>query len=188
MKPQAIRPNTDWLLPKLYSFLQEMGLTVIQANINRNVIDLNRNLSGNISGDYHSLIYLNNTHGSPLYNHPLTQPEIAQRIEQYYEPYHRELNSCIEHKLRVCPQILLLDLHSFFKDFTDAPDGDIILSDFDHTCSSSKTFSLIKSGFEVEGYSVSENTIKGGHITTGYKVLWEHRIEAIQIELRYSAY
>ncbi len=39
-----ILPNSDWYLPKLYSFLESLGYTVIINNVNRYVIDVNRQI------------------------------------------------------------------------------------------------------------------------------------------------
>ena len=36
------KPDTDWHLPQLYSFLQEMGASTLAARWSRYVIDLNR--------------------------------------------------------------------------------------------------------------------------------------------------
>jgi N-formylglutamate deformylase len=35
-------PNTDWHLDKLYNFLPSLGITVLQANYSRYIVDLNR--------------------------------------------------------------------------------------------------------------------------------------------------
>jgi len=34
--------DTDWYVDKLYSFVQDIGITIIKANYSRWVIDLNR--------------------------------------------------------------------------------------------------------------------------------------------------
>ncbi|MEL6352083.1 MAG: N-formylglutamate amidohydrolase [Cyanobacteria bacterium J06627_28] len=37
-------PNSDWHLQQLYSFLPSLGITIMQANYSRYVVDLNRAL------------------------------------------------------------------------------------------------------------------------------------------------
>ncbi len=41
----ALLPNTDWFLPKLYSFLPQMGFTVLENILSRYVVDPNRDVS-----------------------------------------------------------------------------------------------------------------------------------------------
>lgn len=41
----VIFPNTDWYLPKLYGFLKELGFTIIINNMNRHLIDVNRDIN-----------------------------------------------------------------------------------------------------------------------------------------------
>ena len=44
LKPDIVLPNTDWYLPVLYSFLQQLGYTVIVNHTSRYVADVNRSL------------------------------------------------------------------------------------------------------------------------------------------------
>lgn len=183
-----ILPNMDWHLPELYSFIPKMGITVIKANISRYVVDVNRSLEGDYTGGYHSLVYQRTTFDRPMYESPLKEDEIKQRIEMYYLPYHLALEQLLRDKLEKFPKVYLLDMHSFFADFTEIPNGDVILSDRDHETASPQTMKVLHDNLAAEGYTVTENYIKGGHITGGFGAMFGKRIESIQVELRYTAY
>ncbi len=67
--PYPILANMDWYLDKLYDFLPDLGIPVLQANYSRYVIDLNRELKQPLAGSYSKcVIYTENTFGTPLYN------------------------------------------------------------------------------------------------------------------------
>lgn len=53
-----ILPNSDWYLPKLYSFLESLGYTVIINNVNRYVIDVNRQIDEKLSDSYKNKCHL----------------------------------------------------------------------------------------------------------------------------------
>ena len=58
MKDNIILPNSDWFLPELYDFMIDMGITIIASNINRYVIDLNRNPKNKLGESYKdNLVY-----------------------------------------------------------------------------------------------------------------------------------
>ncbi|MFR2445642.1 MAG: N-formylglutamate amidohydrolase [Thomasclavelia spiroformis] len=41
----VIFPNTDWYLPKLYGFFKRIRFTIIINNMNRHLIDVNRDIN-----------------------------------------------------------------------------------------------------------------------------------------------
>ncbi len=182
-------PNMDWHLDRLYDFLQETGVTVIVSNISRYVVDLNRDSTTGANDDYkNAVVYEKTTFGRPMYAAPLNETEVNARIEQYYNPYHEKLECLIEDKLTYFDKICLIDMHSFFKDFTPEATQDILLSDFDHKTAEKPIFDCLKANLEAQGYSVGDNPIKGKHILSRYKTLFGENINCIQLELRYTNY
>lgn len=181
--------NTDWFLPELYDFLPAMGYTTIINYLSRYVVDVNRPISGIKSGDYRkTVVYQQNTQGSPLYSPPLNEKEINERVIQYYQPYHQALEKLLREKLQVYPSVLLLDLHSFFLDFVEGGSQDIYLSNRRGVTSSEQTLQGLHRGFTAQGYSVIDNAIMGGHIIHHYCDLFQERFEGVLIELRYTKY
>lgn len=185
----ACLSNSDWFLPELYDFLPLMGCTTIINNLSRYVVDVNRTADGAGSGDYrNTVVYQENTQGSPLYSSPLAEKDINERITRYYRPYHQALEKLLRDKLQVYPSVLLLDLHSFFINFAGGGDQDVYLSSrCGATCSEQKLREIHKA-FTSQGYSVSDNAIKGGHIIHRYRRLFRERFEGVLIELRYTKY
>ena len=188
MRPDVILTNTDWFLPELYDFFEEMGVTGVVSDINRYVVDLNRSLEGNTGGDYHDLVYGYTTQGKPIYRQPLDAEDISRRIKRYYLPYYQKLTEMLQEKALVFQRVLLLDMHSFFMNFTEEDDGDIILSNLDHRSSSGAVFGCLKKELEAVGYRVTDNAIKGGNITRTFGNVSDSSVETIQVEIRYTQY
>ncbi|WP_306569739.1 N-formylglutamate amidohydrolase [Faecalispora jeddahensis] len=189
MLDTACLSNTDWFLPELYDFLPAMGCTTIVNHLSRYVVDVNRPTGGAKDGDYrNTVVYQQNTQGSPLYAIPLEEKEINERITQYYQPYHQALENLLRAKLQVFPSVLLLDLHSFFINFANGGNQDIYLSNRCGATSSEQTLQALHNGFETQGYTVLDNAILGGHSIHHYRKLFQERFEGILVELRYTKY
>jgi N-formylglutamate deformylase len=113
----AQRPDTDWHLPRLYDFLDELGATVIEATHSRYVVDLNRppddaNLYP--GQDTTGLVPVDTFDRMPLYRGGRLPDagEVARRRERHWQPYHARLEAELarlrgEHGLAV-----LWDAHS----------------------------------------------------------------------------
>ena len=180
-----ILSNSDWYLNDLYSFLEELGFTIIINNINRYVIDPNRELIMDSTDNYSSsLIYMKTTFFKDIYKVSPTEEDINNRINNYYKVYHNELQKQIDNKLKVFDKVYLIDLHSFGKDI----DKDIVLGDNNHKTMEKKIFNIIKNCFIDNGFTISDNIpYKGGYITKKYG-LCNSKCESIQIELSYKKY
>lgn len=185
LRDNVILSNSDWYLIELYSFLEELGFTVVINNINRYVIDPNRELKLDEGEDYSkSLIYLKTTFSKEIYKIKPRKKEIAKRISQYYNPYHAELQKQINIKLNKFDKVILIDLHSFGKNVN----SDIVLGNNNHETMSKETFNKIKNCFENSGFCINENTpFRGGYITRKYGIS-NGKCESIQIELSYKKY
>ena len=180
-----ILPNMDWYLPELYSFLPDMGFTVIINHVSRYVIDPNRNLSGNYEGSYKiTPVYQQTTMGQDMYREKLSNKEIQNRINAYYNPYHQMIQNAISQKSRYFSKVLLLDLHSFGLNL----DSDIVLGNKVGRSSSGNIFHAVKKMLEKEKFTVNDNApFPGGFIIGHYGGL-QNICEALQIELSYKSY
>src|SRR3546814_1206239 len=85
-------PDTDWHKPRLYDFLQDLDVSVIEATHSRYVIDLNR------APDSRALYAgASNTELCPLQTFDMAEiyregqrpddAEVAERRERYWRPY-----------------------------------------------------------------------------------------------------
>jgi N-formylglutamate deformylase len=198
LKPEfAERPDdADWFIETLYNFAPEMGITLIEANYCRWVIDLNRDPESKplytdgrvITG----LVPLTNFNGDPLYDG--TEPdelEISERIIKYYIPYHEKLEELIEKTKLEFGKALLFDAHSIRKivpGIQKEPFPDLILGDNDGTSASEE---IINAAWEVlknSGYNATHNTpFKGGYITRNHGKP-ANNVHALQLEMAKTNY
>jgi len=95
--PQPVLTNMDWYVDKLYDFLPELGVTVLQATHSRYVVDLNREVKEPLFGPaISSVIFAENTQGSRLYDIEPTKAEIEARLNAYYYQYHNQLKAVLQ--------------------------------------------------------------------------------------------
>jgi len=186
LNKETILANMDWYLAQLYDFLGDMGFTVLINNISRYVIDPNRSLEDKtVDSSYNgNAIYNKTTFNKEMYTKQLAQDEIKNRIDQYYIPYHKELEKQIEQKLKKFDKIYLIDMHSFGKNIG----ADIVLGNDYGKTTSIRFFNFIKDELEKEGFCINENKpYRGGYITRHYNEKFKN-VETLQIELWYGAY
>lgn len=186
MKPDVILTNNDWYLKELYYFLNELDISNICANYSRYVIDVNRNIEYMHNHEEYtkSLVYFYTTFNKKIYINKPSEDIIENRIEKIYKPYHEFLNREINNVLKGKNKVYLLDLHSFF----EQTEADIVLgTQYKKTCSE-EFFNLVYNAFIDEGFTVKvdEAGLRGGYITSHYATI--ENVEAIQIEIRYTAY
>lgn len=181
--------DTDFDLDKLYSFVTEMGITIIKANYHRWVIDLNRMPNsealyqdGRVITD---LVPLTDFLGNDLYIQNIPhQKEIEERKEKYFYPYHQKINEILENFKTKFGSALLYDAHSIRRNvptIRKEPFVDIILGDNDET-SADKNLIEIATKHLSKNYTFTHNTpFKGGFITRSFGKPTQN-IHALQVE------
>ena len=177
-------PNSDWHLQALYDFLPSLGITVMQANYSRYVVDLNRALKPPLFGSFWSAVVPEQTaFKQDIYTTKPSEDEVRSRIKQYYEPYHHQLSGLLESAIAQHGRVYLLDLHSFMGLITD----EVCLGNAKGKTCAEKTLNIVNSSFLNQGYQVVLNKVfTGGHITRHYGQRAD--VEALQIEIRYPVY
>ncbi|GEB91724.1 hypothetical protein LDE05_15870 [Lactobacillus delbrueckii subsp. bulgaricus] len=66
-------------------FLPGLGFTVLENNLNRYLIDPNRDPNEGLTGDYYHLVYAKNTFGHALYQTPPSSWKINRRRDQLFK-------------------------------------------------------------------------------------------------------
>ncbi|WP_417446252.1 N-formylglutamate amidohydrolase [Kangiella sp.] len=196
MQPAAYdSADTDWYLVDLYSFLDEMGITRINANYSRYLIDLNRDKSGEVlyaGADNTELCPTSNFDREPLYTEEKlpTSAEIKRRVELYWQPYHDQLVRLIKQAKQQHGFCLLFEAHTIQSEVPRFFEGQ--LPDFNFGTNNGATLNepLTKAleNFDTQQYSkIINGRFKGGYITRHYADP-ENQIYCLQLELSQITY
>jgi N-formylglutamate amidohydrolase len=181
---QTYLPHQDWHLDRLYDFLPKLGITVIEAIYSRYVVDLNRSAQEPLLGSFWTSVIAERTaFDAPLYQISPAQDQIRHRIDQFYRPYHQQLEELLSQMVDRFGHVYLLDLHSFLGPIVD----DVCLGNHNGQSCSEFLISTVESKFCSIGYQVVRNKVfNGGYITRHYGQM--PHVEALQIEIRYPIY
>ncbi|NIB45047.1 N-formylglutamate deformylase [Pseudomaricurvus alkylphenolicus] len=190
-------PDTDWYVHKLYDFLREMGVSTIQANYSRYVVDLNRSADGESLYPGRSVTELCPTtlfNRQPIYRQDCapSQEEVIKRTRRYWQPYHTKLKQELARIKDHHGYALLWDAHSIRSEVPRFFDGK--LPDFNwgtasgDSCDAALTEALLKTTAKDGIYSsVLNGRFKGGFITRDNGSPPDG-IQAIQLELSQATY
>lgn len=188
--------DTDWFIDTLYRFASDLGITLITANYNRWVVDLNRNPQSkplyNDGRVITGIVPATNFNGEKLYiSEPPTQEEIDRRVALYYTPYHQKIEALLQEKKQQFGQALLFDAHSIRKvvpGIQEAPFPDLILGDNDLTSAAPVFINTALSALKQSDFLVAHNQpFKGGQITRSFGRP-EEQIHALQLEMAKTNY
>jgi N-formylglutamate deformylase len=190
-------PDTDWHVHLLYEFALQSGAGLMAATHSRYVVDLNRNPQS-------AALYraTGNTEFCPLLtfaNEEIYLPgrapseaEIAARQEQYWDPYHRQLQAELDAIKASHGYVVLLDGHSILsrvpRFFSGAlPDLNLGTVD-DSSCDpalQAQVFALLQKASRFT--ATSNGRFKGGYITRHYGRPAQ-QVHALQLEIAQAAY
>lgn len=190
-------PDTDWHIRDLYDFAAELGATITSARYSRYVVDLNRDPSG-VSlypgADTTEICPSSTFRQEPIYQdgNPVSEEEVARRIEIYWQPYHRELARVIEETRAQFGEVVLFDAHSIGSELPRFFEGRLPDFNFGTADGASADGTLTDAMFGVlnaaDGYtSVLNGRFKGGYITRHYGDP-ENGVHAVQLEMAQCAY
>lgn len=192
----ARRPDTDWHLPRLYDFLDEIGATVIEATHSRYVVDLNRPPDGSNlypGRDTPRLCPIDTFGSEPLYRRGEPgEAEVARRVDAVWKPYHRRLAAELARVKAEHGVAVLWDAHSIASEVPRLFDGrlpDFNLGTVDGAaCDPGLAQALAVALSRQPGYTaVRDGRFKGGYITRHYGRPSEG-VHAIQLELSEATY
>lgn len=110
-------PDTDWHVDRLYDFLPALGASILQATHSRFVIDLNRPPDGKplYPGASNTELCPTTLFDDGRIYRPGAEPaapEIADRLERFWRPYHARLAAALDDVRRRHGYALLFDAHS----------------------------------------------------------------------------
>ncbi|MFP5460434.1 MAG: N-formylglutamate deformylase [Gammaproteobacteria bacterium] len=191
--------DTDWHLDRLYAFAESLGASVIGARISRYVIDLNRPPGGESLYPGQTTTGLCPTEtfrGEPLYL-PGEEPDDAQRaqrVEEYWKPYHRALEAELARLRALHGRVLLWEAHSIASHLPRLFEGKLPDLNFGTNDGRACDTALLEAALEPLRHGapvglthVVNGRFKGGYITRHYGRP-EAGVHAIQLEMCQSVY
>jgi N-formylglutamate deformylase len=193
----AARADTDWHLPELYGFLDELGASRLSARWSRYLIDLNRppeNTNLYPGQDTTGLCPVDTFGRERLYCEGMEpdEAEVKRRLEQYWRPYHAQLRAELDRLLAEHGRVVLWDAHSIASKVPRFFDGrlpDLNFGTADgKSCSQQLEGAMIKLVDSQDQFSfVFNGRFKGGHITRFYGNP-AGGVHAIQLEMAQCLY
>jgi N-formylglutamate deformylase len=187
--------DTDWHLPQLYAeLLPEAG--IVQAQFHRYVIDANRDpadVSLYPGQNTTSLCPTTNFDGAPIWRDGCapTPTDIAERRQQFHQPYHAALQAMLTETKQRFGFALLYDCHSIRSALPFLFEGTLPtlnIGTFDGASCAPIIADTALRRCAASGYSsVLNGRFKGGWTTRHYGQPHAH-IHAIQMEITQSAY
>jgi len=185
-------PDTDWHIPQLYNFADDLNATIIAAHYSRYVIDLNRPPDNQALYPGQVKIPLcpvQTFDGRPIF-HPGQEPddeEIAQRLSRYWSPYHQALEAEITRVKALHGYAILYDAHSIKAQVPRLFDGtlpDLNLGTVNGaSCADAMAQAALSAAQSSPDFSaVLNGRFIGGYITRRYGDP-ENNVHALQMEL-----
>ena len=186
--------DTDWHMREVYAFAERFQPTIVEAQLSRYVIDLNRDPSG-VSlypGQATTeLVPMTTFDGAPIWDVPPDAAEIERRRAAYFQPYHDALAAEIDRVKAAHGYAVLWDCHSIKSVIPRLFPGTLPTLNLGTNSGKSCDPSLLKIAAEFAGSSpfsaVVDGRFKGGWITRHYGRP-EEGVHAIQMEIAQSAY
>ena len=188
--------DTDWHVRELYSFVDDLGASVIAANYSRYVVDLNRPPSD-------ASLYENQLAtglcprktfaGQDIYldGESFSSEEQQARVQAYWQPYHDRIFETLNRLRDKFGYALLWDAHSIVGEVPLLFDG--VLPDLNigtnggSSCGAEITAAVVAAAQSSPYSSVTNGRFRGGHITRSYGAP-EDSVHALQLELTQHNY
>jgi len=197
----------DMYVNEFSSGLDKCGFTVLQSNISRVVIDLNRNINEidskiikNLPSDIEinlsdkvragiGLIATKDASGNKIYDEKLDWMEVRDRINNYYIPWHNALKIAVKNLSTKFKRVLIIDMHSMPSEtIYNNQLADFVIGNNFGKSSSYTAQKILSRVIESYGHSVSINDpYPGGYITKNYSSTDEN-IQCIQLEIKKGLY
>jgi N-formylglutamate deformylase len=189
--------DTDWFLDRLYAFASAMGATVLVPRYSRYWVDLNRsphNVAMYPGQNNTELCPTRHFTGDGIYlpGQAPSEAEVKQRVLNFWQPYHDELQAQVLRAVAAHGHAVLFDAHSIKGTLPWLFEGTLPHMNLGTVGGSSCAPSLRSAlGAVLAGQSefthVVDGRFKGGHITRHFGRPQDN-VHAVQLEMAWGAY
>lgn len=205
----AIRSSEDAFVDQLFCAAPDHGAPLLLAGAPRAYVDLNRSvdeldpaLIEGLRAQGHNprvasglgVIPRVVANGRAIYRGKISRTEAETRIQNYWHPYHKELQSLLDQARLEFGQAVLVDCHSMPHEAMDgiAKGGmrrpNVVLGDRFGTAASGDMVDHIEEAFRSNGFTVTRNApFAGAYITQAYGRPARNQ-HAVQVEIDRSLY
>ncbi|SNR32939.1 N-formylglutamate amidohydrolase [Puniceibacterium sediminis] len=206
---RAIRSSEDAYVDQLFDCAPQFGATFLTAGAPRAFVDLNRScdeldpaLIEGVRRSGHNPRVASGlgvvprvvANGRAIYRGKLPLVEAERRIEEYWRPYHRQVQELLDQAHQRFGETILVDCHSMPHEALDgivrggAPRPDIVIGDRFGASADSGIVDLIEAAFVGAGLVVARNApFAGAYITQAYGRPSRNQ-HAVQIEIDRAIY
>jgi N-formylglutamate amidohydrolase len=207
---QQLRASEDAHIHDLFSGCLDAGAPMLRALVSRAYVDLNREPYELDARMFRGKLpaYVNCAsprvasglgtiprtvgEGVLIYDAPLEFAEAVQRLEHYYRPYHRALNTLLDEAYSATGRCLLVDCHSMpssaVSHMRPQVDVDIVLGDRFGSACDPELSAIVEQLLTDAGLSVSRNKPYSGGFFTENHGRPRFGRHALQIEVNRALY
>jgi N-formylglutamate deformylase len=188
-------PDTDWHVAELYDFARDLGASMQVANFSRYVVDLNRSATDDVlypGQVVTGLCPVTTFSDENIYSAgAVSDDEKAERISNYWQPYHARLEATLVAMRAKHGYALLWDAHSIPSIVPRLFDGELpelnIGTNNGKSCSTEIEAAVVRAAIKSPYETVTNDRFKGGYITRHYGDP-DNNIHALQLEIAQRTY
>ncbi|WP_227270036.1 N-formylglutamate amidohydrolase [Roseobacter weihaiensis] len=209
LSDEVVRSSEDAFVDQLFECSAEFGARFIKAAVPRAFVDLNRSpdeldpaLIEGVPRQGHNprvssglgVIPRVVANGRAIYRGKIKMLEAQERLDRYWHPYHRELQSLLDDAHCFHGQTVLIDCHSMPHEAVEsvvragARRPDIVLGDRFGAAAAGDVVDRVEAAFTAQGFRVARNApFAGAYIAQAYgrPSRGQH---AVQVELDRALY
>ncbi len=186
-------PDTDWHVGQLYEFAQDLGASVIKAELSRYVVDLNRPADDTslYAGQIATGLCPQQTFdGQDIYT-DATFIDVESRVKKFWRPYHEKIAETLSGFRQSHGFALMWDAHSIASRVPRLFDGELPILNLGtwdgRSCDAGIARAVIGIAEDSPFEAVANARFQGGFITRHYGQP-AHNVHVMQLELAQRAY